>query len=242
MAVMYYPTRKIIEKYLVHMFNGLTTGCLNSSIKIIGKDSDFHKAPRKYGTLPVNVNTITGVDIPVMVYVNDNEKNKNETVAIIAQDPLRSKTDEMLAPFGPKFPNPIVGTPFALHYNSTLYKQTDVYRLIICGLLQKGYNVYVTDIWKCWEEGGKRGRWNNSNPHFRCLAEEINAINPNYVILMGNQAQSKFNNKAFQKALGKKPTSICVPHPSGAANGTWSKMELSCTPECKADYIVAKVK
>ncbi len=242
MAVIYYPTQIIIEKYLVKMFKGLATGCLKSSIGIIGKDSDFHKTPGKYGTLPVKVNSITGVDIPVMVYVDDNEKNKNETIAIIAQDPLRNTEDKKLQPFAPNYPNPIVGTPFALHYDSRCYPQTVVYRKIICELLKKGYNVYATDIWKSWAKEGKRERWNNSNPHFQCLAEEIDAINPKYVILMGNQAQSKFNKKAFQKTIKNKPTPICVPHPSNAANGTWSEMGISCTPECKADYIVGLVK
>ena len=114
------------------MFKGLATGCLKSSIGIIGKDSDFHKTPGKYGTLPVKVNSITGVDIPVMVYVDDNEKNKNETIAIIAQDPLRNTEDKKLQPFAPNYPNPIVGTPFALHYDSRCYPQTVVYRKIIC--------------------------------------------------------------------------------------------------------------
>jgi hypothetical protein len=60
--------------------------------------------------------------------------------------------------FVSKFHVSIVGTPFAFHYkmdksnNPKFYPQTEVYRLIIHGLLGLGYNVYVTDIWKCWDK------------------------------------------------------------------------------------------
>lgn len=235
MANILYPTQKIVEKYLPQIFPGLTLGCLSPSIRIIGKIAQYHTTPGKYGILPVNVQSITGVDIPILV--DDNEAN-NSIVAIIAQDPLRSKTDPMLAPFSP-FNDPIVGTPFAYHYNASFYPRTDVYRRVIDGLLKKGYRVYITDIWKSWDNDKPKktrmGKWSNINPHKQCLEEEFTHIKPYKVILMGNEAQNKYESINYPV----KP--IAVPHPSNANNGNWTKIGVGTSPQDKADYIVSKV-
>ena len=214
---MTFPTQGIVEKCLTKIFPGLPNNSLNKPVSIIGNVPEYHQKPGFYGTLPVPINTITGIDIPILL-TNDDMEGK-ETVVIVAQDPLRNIKDDMLQPFYP-FQQPIVGTPFAFHYASQLYKQTEVYRSIISGLLAKGYKVYITDIWKCWDKDKttRRGRWGNKNPHFECLAQEINEIKPDYVILMGKQAQNKFKRI---KDMYKDTYPICVPHPSAAANGAW---------------------
>lgn len=245
---MTFPTQKVVEQCLINLFpgQGLQYGCLDQSVSTIGNMPESHHSPGSYGFLQCPVNEITGVDIPILVI---NGEKKEKTIAIVAQDPLRDSNDGMLRPFSP-FPQPIVGTPFAFHYTPECYKQTEVYRNIIHGLLKKGYNVYITDIWKCWDKSKntRGGRWGNKNPHFECLVQEINMIKPDYVILMGNQAQTKFNSIKFNLQLDMDKKLIPVPHPSASANGAWAKIinekngpkEKVCS-QSKVDYIMAKV-
>ena len=232
-----YPTKCIVENFLTKIFDGLTNYCLSQSINTIGFNSDCHNQPGAMGVLPITVNSITGVDIPFMI--NDN-KNDKGTVAIIAQDPLRNSNDPMLAPFSPFFANPIVGTPFAIHYEEAKYPQTNVYRLIIDGLLNKGYDVYVTDVWKCWDKNStfRRSKWNANNLHFQCLLDEFASIMPKYVILMGNVANTKINNRVFLQSLYNSFSIIKTIHPSGAANRAWAKILPDCQADKKADYIL----
>jgi hypothetical protein len=233
---MTFPTQGIVEDCLNKIFPGLPASSLSSSVTFIGNIPEHHNAPGAYGTLPVHVSQITGIDIPILLTNDDKEdKEVKGTVVIVAQDPLRSIKDPMLKPFIP-FDKPIVGTPFAFHYELQYYKQTEVYRLIVDDLLKKGYNVYITDIWKCWDKDKTyRGRWEKGNPHFDCLVEEIDEIKPDYVILMGKQAQNNFDSiKCTQ------PTQICVPHPSAAANGAWVRQIGKCDIPTKADYIIDK--
>ena len=234
---MSFPTQNVVENFLSTVFPVLSKGCLNASISKIGSKPEAHQNPGAMGTLLVHVNTITGVDIPIMVKGDENMGNK--TVAIVAQDPLRNSKDIMLQPFAP-FDNPIVGTPFAFHYKQKVCKQTKVYREIIHGLLQKGYNVYVTDIWKCWDNSNtkKMGKWGINNPHYKCLVSEINSIKPDYVILMGKQAINKLHD--LGKNLNYTNTLVSVPHPSGSANGAWAKILNGnrISLRAKVDYIL----
>lgn len=230
---MYYPTQVIVEKCLQRVFSGLSLGCLSPSVQTLGYVPQFHSNPGMFGTLPVTVPSITGVDIPILV---EDDYPINGTVAIIAQDPLRNPSGP-LTPFNP-YNNPIVGTPFAYHYNSTVYPMTNVYRHVINGLLNRGYRVYITDIWKSWDPNNmtRIGKWSNKNPHKICLDEELDLIKPDIVVLMGNVAQSKYKiiNYAAKKV-------VSVPHPSNASNGTWAIMGVSANPQAKANYILSQI-
>lgn len=154
MITMSFPTQGIVEKCLIDVFGKLSKvigfptlskGCLTPSIKTIGTIPECHFCPGTYGVLSKSVPTLTGVDIPILVRA-DEEPHK--TVAIVAQDPLR---DPKTLP-SHHHKKVIVGTPFAYHNDVLCCPQTLVYRKIIQGLLNKGYNVYVTDIWKCWDK------------------------------------------------------------------------------------------
>lgn len=99
----------------------------------------------------------------------------------------------------------------------------------------------VMAIFPEWELARKK-RWGINNPHFICLVNELNMINPDYVILMGNEAQAKFKGKRFKNKLwNHNIQEICVPHPSRAANGTWAKILCKCNPTTKANYIVENI-
>ena len=205
---------------------------------MLGFISEYHTYPGYYGTLDYNISSlkvdIVGVDIPILVEDNN---TSNCIIAIVAQDPLRVKTDEMLRSFKPNFSKPIVGTPFAYHYDCIRYPKTEVYRLVINGLLKKGYKVYVTDIWKSWDNKKTKvtrmGIWSNKNPHKNCLKEEFALIKPCKVILMGSEAQNKY------KSINYPVEPIKVPHPSNANNGSWTT--VGTNPQDKANYILNQV-
>lgn len=235
MATMIYPTQVIVEKYLQRIFPGLSLGCLSPSVQKTGYIPGSHSGAGGFGILPVTVPTITGVDIPILV---EDNYPINGTVVIIAQDPLRNASDPMLQPFGPQFPNPIVGTPFAYHYHPSKAQQTVVYRSVINGLLKKGYRVYVTDVWKCWDQNKKTrmGKWSKKNPHYQCLLEELNIVQPDKMLLMGNVAEEKF--KTIQSGLNKIINPICVPHPSKANIQSWQEIGIGTDPNDRADYIL----
>lgn len=245
MATITYPTQTIVEKCLQSIFPGLNLGCLNLSISVLGNVSEYHNLPSRYGHLPVNVgNNVTGVDIPIMVTDNVKPPHKG-TVVLLAQDPLRNPNGLMLR--GCNFQRPIVGTPFAFHYQLQYYSQTDVYRVVIrgnntiIGLLSKGYQVYVTDVWKTWDQNKlyRRGRWGINNPHTICLIEELNSIKPNYIILMGKQAQNKY--RSIANNLNFSPTLVIGPHLSNAANGAWNKLIGSTALHDKVNYYLNQI-
>ena len=239
MAKITYPTQTIVETCLQRVFGGLNPGCLNQSISILGNVSEYHNQPCQYGYLPVNVgNNVTGVDIPIMVTDNVKPPHKG-TVVLLAQDPLRNPYDPMLN--GCNFQRPIVGTPFAFHYQPQYYSQTDAYRLVINGLMNKGYQVYVTDVWKTWDQNKlyRRGRWGINNPHRICLIEELNDIKPNYIILMGKEAQNKY--RSIANNLNCSPNQVIGPHLSNAANGAWNMLIGSTALHAKVNYYLNQI-
>jgi hypothetical protein len=86
---------------------------------------------------------LIGVDIPSLLEKNNNISNK-KTVAIVGQDPLRtSKNNERVEEIK-------IATPYALHSKSCREKlpNTRLYFDLIKVLLDAGYRVYLTDIFK----------------------------------------------------------------------------------------------
>lgn len=192
MAKILYPTQQIIEGYLQGVYPSLGVGCLTPSIKTIGYIAQHHNQPGIYGTLGVAVNTLTGIDIPILLEGTNTSKG---TIAIVAQDPYRNKKDPMLAPFKP-FIKPIVGTPFAYHYSLSCYTQTKVYRLIIRTLLSQGYRVYITDAHKFYPNiSGQR------KTEIALLIDELDDIQKKYglcrVVTFGKDAWDYINNSKY---------------------------------------------
>ena len=184
MAYIAYPTIKFLEQFLqkVYGVNGLTI-----QTNILGALTDNYESyqPGMFETIPVNVTSITGIDIPILVR-NDNKIKP--VVAIIAQDPLRSTKDDMLAPFKP-FANPIVGTPFALHYkqSKSVYQETEIYRLIIKKILDRGFDVYITDAHKIHSSQNTPKQCGKSEREM--LIKEFDVIKPNFIIIFGSEAK-----------------------------------------------------
>jgi hypothetical protein len=84
---------------------------------------------------------VIGVDIPSLLEKNNNISNK-KTVVIVGQDPLR-KSDQRVEEIG-------IATPYALHLKNCRedLPNTRLYFDLIKVLLDAGYRVYLTDIFK----------------------------------------------------------------------------------------------
>jgi hypothetical protein len=92
-----------------------------------------------------------GIDIPTLFEINNGILDK-DTVFIVGQDPLRGKEK----------PGKIeIGTPYALHSKDCRAERNPkLYFTLIKVLLDKGYRVYLTDIFKIWVS--KSNRDNNN--------------------------------------------------------------------------------
>lgn len=178
--------------------------------------------------------TLIGLDLPL--FFNSNNYN-GKTIAIVGIDPLRKRKD---------FPNfksgdVIIGTPYAFH--STFYREskgrTKAYYDFVEHIVSKGYNVYVTDVFKIWmNDFGK----NESNKFFlgeeassfKILYDEINIIKPKIIIAFGNLAEE------ILEKLEISTTIVKFPHPSGA-NRNWNTIiKGKATCDEKVNYLCSE--
>ena len=218
MAIIDYPTQRKIEDYLNGIYGKKLS--LSGSINIIGTNTEAHpKDDQKgYGLLDeVEVNALTGVDIPILI---TGDKGDKGTIAIVAQDPKRSDGDKQL----PKDNNGetikdkiIVGTPFAFHYERNAYSKTKVYRIIVDGLLEDGYKVYITDAHKIYSEDKTFSI--DKDSEMNLLKDEIKEMNPKCVVTFGEDALNYIED-AYKKDE-KKPLCVNVLHPSSNNTSNW---------------------
>lgn len=200
-----------------------TVGFINKYYKVDITPTDqsklAHPQPQflpkpKAGTIYNNIPDLLGFDVPVLIKT---DKAFKGTIAILGQDALRDPNDPLLKGFNTK-DDIVVGLPYAIAFDQN-YKQVSVYHHLIKDILDAGYDVYLSDIWKSWgkKHDSRMGRWSNINPHKQCLEDEFKNLNINYVVLMGGVAQKKFKTIPNPSNV----VDISVPHLSPAANGTW---------------------
>ncbi len=145
-----------------------------------------------------------GVDIPVLLGDKDDD---NDTIFIIGESPTRNKKDFK------DNRDLVIGTPFAVACVKGAPKQCDIYKYIFNRLINKGYNVYITDAVKVWYDGMKqKGFKNYINPAF--LEKEIRKINPTIIVTWGETAL---------KAYGKKENHFHQTHPGTQKWDYWEK-------------------
>lgn len=173
--------------------------------------------------------THQGIDFPILYSADKNDK----TVVIVALDPLRSVPESDIS----------IAAPFALHrFEFRNKKQKAVFDLIK-KLVEVGYNVYVTDIYKLYMKNG------NENYKFQdaeaeifheMLQEELEIMKPDLIITFG---------KVSRIALDKinLPINRCsFIHPSGRASQYWKALDYFSDKKCSAEnkfiYIHEKIK
>ena len=227
MLTINYPTVTLSEKYLTSYFK---TGfiplsyCTSITGTSIGKGS--------MALLPkacVRGEKITGIDIPVLI--NDSSRKAANTIMIVEQDPLRNY--QFYAKRYKKTilsHNAIVGIPNALHCNPVSF-----YLKLVEELINKGWNVYLTDVYKIYAPGlkGKKGRL--TADELTLLEDELDAIRPTKVILFGKEAQ-----RSFSKVTHSSIKPIELPHRSARAVH-WYPFITKATDNAKLDYILSKV-
>jgi hypothetical protein len=177
---------------------------------------------------------VIGIDIPSLLE-KDNHISSKKTVAILGQDPLR-KSNKRVEKIG-------IATPYALHLKNCREKlrNTRLYFDLIKVLLDAGYRVYLTDIFKVWvsEASCDRGIPLSKKDHDRfiqVLKEELAIFDPVAVITWGQVAgrATRRINLDFKH--------LEFPHPSGAANGVWRKlMGKPATRENRINFWQQKV-
>lgn len=159
---------------------------------------------------------VIGVDIPSIFELANGVKNK-KTVAIIGQDPLR-KSETRVEEIS-------IGTPYALHLKNCREKlpNTRLYFDLIKVLLESGYRVYLTDVFKVWvsSSNGQSGiplSQKDCNRFINLLKDELEIFDPIAVITWGRIASNTV------AGLDLKIKHLEFPHPSSAASGTWKKV------------------
>jgi len=158
---------------------------------------------------------VVAADLPSILELDDGKANK-PTIVILGQDAKSDQDTEKLR----------IGTPYALHLKQCResFKTTKFYFEMIEVLLNLGYKVYLTDIFKIWV-------CNPNRPYYRArlpkvdqskfvaaLTSELKIVQPLAVITWGREASHSVSKIALDFSH------ISFPHPGGAANGTWQTL------------------
>lgn len=168
------------------------------------------------------------IDLPSLFELDNGEKNK-PTIVILGQD---SKSDQDSKEIH-------LGTPYGLHHKDSreVLNRTKLYFKMITTLLEAGYRVYLTDIYKIWVCNPNRPYDGINLPKvdqkkfISVLKEELSVINPIALVTWGKASANNV------KSMKLDIQHLSFPHPSGAANGAWSKLiNKSPTDENKLAY------
>jgi uracil-DNA glycosylase len=191
----------------------------------------MYNAPQNRKTA-YNQSKLVGIDLPSSL---TNEHN-DQKVMIIGEDPIRDPKV-----FGAQRPYDLIGTPFGFHNHNIRNKKRPTYFNIVQGLINKGYNVYCTDVFKIWIQDPNKNQNQkvNMNPELPnaipLLMNEIDLLQPHYILLMGVRVQNIVSNLNINSNVQIKN----VPHPSTSANGKWTEILGSgSTLNDRVQYIV----
>ena len=148
---------------------------------------------------------LTGIDLPILL-----SGNHNLTLMIVGSEPLRNEKFFLANDIDP-YNEMSVGTPYSYHTEVNVLK-TNVYTHIINGLKSQA-NIYLTDLRKVWFAGFEyNSNFIKDNRHKNFLLEELETINPNYVITFGNESYIKVQH--LLKESQRAPSVIPLMHPS----------------------------
>jgi len=170
-------------------------------------NADFHST---YQRSPV-----IAVDLPSLLEWDDGREDK-PTIAIIGQDSKNDNDYEQL----------VVGTPYGLHHKGSReeLRRTKLYFDMVQALLELGYRVYLTDLFKVWVCSPERRYVGTKLPDvdqqrfLQLIKPELAVIQPVATITWGKVAGYAVE----QLQLGVKHLNFI--HPSGAASGAWKKL------------------
>ena len=168
------------------------------------------------------------VDLPSFFELDNVEENK-PTIVILGQDPKSDQDSEEIH----------LGTPYGLHHKGSreILNRTKLYFKMITTLLEAGYRVYLTDIYKIWvcepnrPYDGINLPKGDQEKFVSVLKEELAMINPIALVTWGKISANSV------RAMKLDIQHLSFPHPSGAANGAWRRLiNKSPTDENKLEY------
>ena len=174
------------------------------------------------------ISPVIAVDLPSLFELNNGVNNK-PTLVILGQDPKSNQPSEKIR----------LGTPYGLHHKDSreVLKRTKRYFEMITTLLNLGYRVYLTDIYKVWVCDPNRPYYGIKLPKvdrerfLNTLKLELIIMNPVALITWGKESEKNVGE------MNVDMQHLNFPHPSSAANGTWKKlMNQSPTYENKLAY------
>lgn len=163
---------------------------------------------------------IIAMDIPSILELDNGVVNK-PTLVLIGQDPKRDSKNPIQ-----QVKDIAVGTPYGLHQKGCRedYHITQKYFKMIKVLLDNGYRVYLTDIYKIWvsKSEPKRGKVNlkkkDKDRFISILREELAIFEPIGLITWGKPPENTI------KSLKLNINHISYPHPSGANRKDWKPL------------------
>lgn len=121
---------------------------------------------------------LTGIDLPIIA--SSNTVN-NRKLMVIGSEPLRNWnyfTEHQLSIYN----HIVISTPYSLHQLDA--KETLYYKIV--EHLTKTHQVYLTDLRKIWFAGFERHKtFLEAKFHNDFLLDEINYVNPEYIITFG---------------------------------------------------------
>lgn len=193
------------------------------------------------------VTPITGFDLPLMIHPKKN-KHPGHIVFIIGKQALRNQK------FCKQFmsetdfdKNVIVGGTFAQDISWPFKRR--IYDDIIDYILEKGYQVYLTNHVKAWQSvplyDGKTTETCSENHEIRWLFDDLLDLEVGYMRGIGKSIDlvlSMSSNTIVIRRLaetGKAEIAevAYIPHPSGANNRAWKAIEVGCSNAEKLQYI-----
>lgn len=166
--------------------------------------------------------SIIGLDMPVLVTDPKRKEESKGTVVILAQDPLRGSSKSTVQ----TAKDIVLGLPFALQ-DGNAKGCTSVIRgsnnSIVEHLISKGYDVYLTDIFKLYMRELQNNKVypdeNLYNEYLDLLRQELKQVGPAFVLTIGKEAS---------RVMGMFcPFVHNLVHPSNNNNGQWQKLQTA---------------
>lgn len=152
---------------------------------------------------------LIGFDIPILLSPKSGLSDK--TIVILGESPLREKSLQ----------GTIVALPFGIGYKDGYCRRCDRYTRTIQNIIDKGYNVYVTDIIKIWtDEYIDKSKLKVSDVDITMLQDELNLLKNNNCNVVGIVCWGKTSFNAIKNIV---QDTLYVPHPSQMNVNYWKK-------------------
>ena len=215
-----YPVYEDLKRYFLEQQDPNVSN--SAPIMELETKSLLISTPQYEGT-PIRT---VGIDLPIQLSKGTGRKR----IMICALDPLRADIQDS----GERISN---WAPFSTLTNPEKeIKESNRENLRFFNTLLIEYDLYITDIYKVFYRSGKKtsnalSEFKKDKLHSILLENEINEIKPDAIITLGNSARDaicsifEVNAPAWSEnpeliQLDNTKTLLCLPHISGAANGT----------------------